>query len=99
MRYVVNLIPDICQVKTREGVVKMVQEATPEAHGEPSKVSIHYWMPTEACERVKKYARYAALEGLIEGNPRGNFTGYCNFCFNLGGQYIKQYMLKKRGYK
>ena len=93
----------------REGVVKMVQketataeeqqEVTLEAPGEPSRVSIHIWMPTEACEQVKKYARYAALEGLIEGNPRGNFTGYCNFCFNLGEQYIKQYMLKKRGYK
>jgi len=31
--------------------------------------------------------------------PGGNFTGYCDFCFNLGEQYIKQYMLKKRGYK
>ncbi len=77
------------------------QEATPEATplGESSRVSIHYWMPTEACEQVKKYARYAALEGLIEGHPSGNFTSYCNFCFNLGEQYIKQYMLKKRGYK
>ena len=75
------------------------QEVTPEAPGEPSRVSIHYWMPTKACERVKKYARYAALEGLIEGHPSGNFTSYCNFCFNLGEQYIKQYMLKRRGYK
>ena len=29
--------------------------------------------------------------------PGGNFTGYCDFCFNLGEQYLKQYMLKKRG--
>ncbi len=35
----------------------------------------------------------------FEGNPRGNFTDYCNSCFNLGKQYLKQYMLKKRGYK
>ena len=77
------------------------QEATPEATppGEPSKVSIHIWMFTEACEQIKKYARYAVLEGMIEGHPRGNITGYCNFCFNLGEQYIKQFMLKKRGYK
>ena len=75
------------------------QEVTPEAPGESSRVSVHFRMPAEAYERVKKYARYAALEGLIEGHPRGNFTGYCNFCFNLGEQYLKQYMLKKRGYK
>ena len=75
------------------------QEATPEALSEPSKVSIHIWMLTEACEQIKKYARYAVLEGLIEGHARGNFTDYTNFCFNLGEQYLKQYMLKKRGYK
>jgi len=66
---------------------------------EPSKVSLHIYMPTEGYERIKKWARYAALEGLIEGHPRGNFTDYCNFCFNLGEQYLKQHMLKKRGYK
>ncbi len=72
-------------------------EATPP--GEPSKVRIHIYMFKEVCEQIKKYARYAVLEELIEGNPRGNITSYCNFCFNLGEQYIKQYMLKKRGYK
>jgi len=35
----------------------------------------------------------------FEGYPRGNFTGYCDFCFTLGEQYLGQYMLKKRGYK
>ena len=33
------------------------------------------------------------------GHPRGNFTGYCDFYFNLGEKYLKQYMLKRRGYK
>ena len=66
---------------------------------EPNKVSLHIWMPVEAYELIKKLARYAALEGLIEGHPRGNFTGYADFCFNLGEQEIKRYMLKKRGYK
>ncbi len=73
-----------------------VAEAKP---GETSRVSLHIYMPTEAYEQIKKWARYAALEGLIEGHARGNFTDYCNFCFNLGEQYLKQYMLKKRGYK
>jgi len=56
-------------------------------------------MPAEAYERIKKWARYAAIEELIEGHPSGNLTSYCDFCFNLGEQYLKQYMLKKRGYK
>ena len=66
---------------------------------EPSKVGLHIYMNTEAYEQIKKWAKYAALERLIEGHPRGNFTAYCNFCFNLGEQYLKQYMLRKRGYK
>jgi len=76
-------------------------EATPEATttSEPSKVSLHIYMPAEEYERIKDWAEYAALEGLIEGHPRGNFTGYCNFCFNLGEQHLSQYMLNKRGYK
>ena len=64
-----------------------------------SKVSLHIYMPTEEYERIKKWARYATLEGLIEGHPRGNFTGYCNFCFNLGEQYLRQHILNKRGFK
>ena len=83
----------------------MVQEKTdggkPEATptSAPSKVSLHIYMPTEAYERIKKWAEYAAIEGLIEGHARGNFTGYCNFCFNLGEQHLSQHMLNKRGYK
>lgn len=66
---------------------------------EQAKVSLHIYMPTEEYERVKKWARYAAIEGLIEGHPRGNFTDYCNFCFSLGEEYLKQYILKKRGFR
>ena len=66
---------------------------------EPSKVSLHLFMPPAEYELIKKWAEYAVLEGLIEGHPRGNFADYCNFCFNLGEQYLKKYMLKKRGYK
>jgi len=56
-------------------------------------------MFTEAYEQIKKWAKYAAIEGLIEGHPRGNFSEYCNFCFTLGENYLRRYMLNKRGYK
>ena len=67
--------------------------------GGPSKVGLHIYMSTEAYKLIKDWARYAVLEGMFKGHPRGNVTAYCNFCFNLGEQYIKQYMLRKRGYK
>lgn len=63
------------------------------------KVSCHIYMPVEAYEQILKWAEYATIEGLIEGHPRGNFSSYCNFCFNLGEQTLRQYMLNKRGYK
>ena len=82
-----------------EAVPAEPEEVKEEVSTEQAKVSLHIYMPTDEYERVKKWARYAVLEGLIEGHPRGNFAGYCNFCFNLGEQYLKQYMLRKRGFK
>ena len=66
---------------------------------EQERVSCHIYILAEAYEQILKWAEYAALEGLIEGHPRGNFSSYCNFCFNLGEQTLKRYMLTKRGYK
>ena len=87
--------------KQKATIPEATPEATPEAMttSEPTKVSLHIYMPTEGYEQIKKWARYAAIEGLIEGHARGNFTDYCNFCFNLGEQHLRQYMLNKRGYK
>ena len=65
----------------------------------PSKVSLHIYMPAEAYKRIKDWAEYAALEGLIKGHPRGNVADYCNFCFNLAERHLGQYMRNKRGYK
>jgi len=86
---------------TQEQTEVTPAEEQPEATlgGGPSKIGLHIYMNTEAYELLKKWAKYAALEGLIKGHARGNFTDYCNFCFNLGEQYLKQYMLKKRGFK
>ena len=81
----------------QEQTAEETQEATPTS--EPSKVSLHIYMPTKEYARIKKWAEYATLEGMIEGHPRGNVASYCNFCFTLGEQYFSQYMFKKRGYK
>jgi len=55
--------------------------------------------PPRKYERILKWAEYAAIEELIEGHPRGNLSNYCNFCFQLGENYLRQYILKKKGYK
>lgn len=81
-----------------ETAVEQEEQETVTEAGQ-GKVSVHIYMPAEEYERAKKWARYAVLEEIIEGHPRGNFTDYCNFCFNLGEQYLKEYMLRKRGYR
>lgn len=80
-------------------VTKEVPEETTPVAEPGEKVSCHIYMLTEAYEQILKWAEYATIEGLIEGHPRGNFSSYCNFCFLAGEQYLRQYMLKKRGYK
>lgn len=84
----------MAQEQTTEEETEAEAETT-----EPGKVSLHIYMLSDAYERVKKFARYANIEGFIEGHARGNFTEYCNFCLNLGEQFLRQHMLKKRGYK
>jgi len=53
-------------------------------------------MPAKEFERILKWAEYAAIEELIEGHPRGNFSQYAEWCFNAGENSLKQYMLKNR---
>ena len=77
----------------------VTEEAPEEVTPTGDRVSCHIYILTEAYEQILKWAEYATIEGLIEGHPRGNFTSYCNFCFNLGEQYLREYMLRKRGYK
>jgi hypothetical protein len=81
----------------------MVVENPPVSTGEElpgeEKLSLHIYLTREGYEKIKKYAEYAAVEGMIEGHPRGNFSSYTNWCYQLGEVYIRQYMLKKRGYK
>ena len=66
------------QERTAEEQPETMPEAMPA--GELSKVSqLHIYMPAEAHERIKKWAKYAAIEELIEGHPSGNLTSYCTF--------------------
>jgi hypothetical protein len=75
--------------------------ATEERPGEvlEEKLSLHIYLTKEGYEKIKKWAEYAAVEGFIEGHPRGNFSSYTNWCFQLGENFLMQHILKKRGYK
>lgn len=74
------------------------EEGVKEEAGE-RKLGVHIYLTAEGYDRVVKCADYAALEGIIKGHPRGNFSQYCNFCLNLGEDYLRTHALEKRGYK
>ena len=48
-------------------------------------------------QRLKKVARYAAVEGIIPDDYRGNMTAWVNYCLTLGTEMLKNHALKKRG--
>jgi hypothetical protein len=44
-------------------------------------------------------ANYAALEGVIPQNPKGNLTAWVNYCLQLGEEVMKQHAYQARGHK
>ena len=52
----------------------------------------------EQNQRLEKLANYAALEGLIPSDHRGNKTAWINYCLALGEEALKQYAYNKRGF-
>jgi|GEM_PF-5553340 len=52
----------------------------------------------EQSQRLEKLANYAALEGLIPSDHRGNKTAWINYCLMLGEEALKQHAYQKRGF-
>ncbi|GAJ02107.1 unnamed protein product [marine sediment metagenome] len=52
----------------------------------------------EQNQRLEKIANYAALEGLIPSDHRGNKTAWINYCLMLGEEALKQRAYQKRGF-
>lgn len=52
----------------------------------------------ETYERMRKVARYAAVEGIIPDDHRGNMTDWVSFCLAVGEEMMKNHAQKKRGF-
>ena len=52
----------------------------------------------EANQHLEKLANYAALEGIIPSDHRGNKTAWINYCLALGEETLKQRAYQKRGF-
>jgi len=52
----------------------------------------------EANQHLEKLANYAALEGIIPSDHRGNKAAWINYCLVLGEEALKQHAYQKRGF-
>lgn len=77
------------------------EQLEPEAQQDeqPTKVlRLEMRIDPEVNQRLEKLSNYAALEGLIPSDHRGNKTAWINYCLMLGEELLKQHAYKKRGF-
>ena len=55
-------------------------------------------IPADRYERIRKMARYAAVESIIPDDHRGNITAWVNYCLAIGEELLTQHAQKKRGF-
>ena len=84
-------------------VQEQVGETQPEeeqAEGEqaPKVLRLEMRIDPEANQRLEKLANYAAMEGIIPSDHRGNKTAWINYCLVLGEEALKQHAYQKRGF-
>jgi len=65
---------------------------------EKKEMRLEMRLPAERYERIKKMARYAAVEGIIPDDHRGNMTAWVNYCLNIGDELLTKHAQKKRGF-
>jgi len=72
-------------------------EEQPEVQ-EKQEMRIEMRVSADAHLRIKKMARYAALEGIIPDDHRGNITAWINYCLAIGDELLTKHAQKKRGF-
>jgi len=65
---------------------------------EKKEMRLEMRLPAERYERIKRMARYAAVEGIIPDDHRGNITAWVNYCLNIGDELLTKHAQKKRGF-
>lgn len=54
-------------------------------------------LEAEKYRRIEKVANYAAAEGIIPSNRKGNMTAWVQYCLLIGEEVVKQHEFQKRG--
>ena len=76
----------------------MVETGETEETQEKQETRLEMRLPAERYERIRKMARYAAVERLIPDDHRGNITAWVNYCLAIGDELLTKHAQKKRGF-
>jgi len=75
------------------------EEARVTEEGQVTKaVRLEMRIDAEQNQRLEKLSDYAAIEGIIPSDHRGNKTAWINYCLMLGEQLLRQHAYQKRGF-
>ena len=75
------------------------QDITGEQTQESAKTRLEMRIDPANKSRIEDMANYAAAEGIIAEDHRGNITTWINYCLNIGEEMLRQYAMRKRGLK
>ncbi len=88
------------EAQPEEAQVEEVQAEEAQAEEvQPTKIlNLQLRISQEQNLHLEKLSNYAALEGIIPSDHRGNKTAWINYCLMLGEELLKQRAYKKRGF-
>jgi len=76
---------------------EQAEQAQPEA--QPTKgLRLEMRIDPQQNLHLEKLSNYAALEGIIPSDHRGNKAAWINYCLMLGEELLKQHAYQKRGF-
>ena len=74
------------------------KEVAVEESLKPKETRLEMRLPVNEHTRIKLLADYAANQGIIPEDHRGNITGFINWCIALGEGTLKEHALINRGF-
>ena len=77
---------------------EQAQETQPEEAQATKVLRLEMRIDPEANQHLEKLANYAALEGIIPSDHRGNKAAWINYCLVLGEEALKRHAYQKRGF-
>lgn len=79
-------------------MVESGEKTTSQESEEKKELRLEIRIDAERYQRFKSLARYAAVEGIIPDDHRGNLTAWVIYCLAIGDELLTKHAQKKRGF-